>query len=104
GVADDIEVVGEARHGAEALTRVRETAPDVLLMDLAMPVMGGLEAMSRLPEPRARVLVLTLSEDDASVFAAVRAGAHGYLVKGASAVEVLSAIRAVAAGHAVFGP
>lgn len=106
----DMLVVGEAGDGAEALTRVRQTDPDVVIMDLAMPGMGGIEAVTRLTaraapgDPgRPRVLVLTLSEDDSSVFAAIRAGAHGYLVKGASADEVISAVRAVAAGNAVFG-
>jgi DNA-binding NarL/FixJ family response regulator len=103
----DVMVVAEASDGAEALARVRETDPDVLLIDLAMPGMGGLEAIGRLTgsaDGTPRVLVLTLSEDDASVYAAVRAGAHGYLVKGASGDEVTSAVRAVAAGNAVFGP
>lgn len=104
----DLTVLAEADNGATALAKIRATRPDVVLMDLAMPRMGGLEAISRLTALSAddaapRVLVLTLSDDDASVFAAVRAGAHGYLVKGASADEVASAVRAVAAGHAVFG-
>lgn len=106
GQAPDVTVVGEAGDGAAALSQVRRHAPDLVLMDLAMPGMGGLEAITRLGElaDPPRVLVLTLSEDDASVYAAVRAGAHGYLVKGASAEEVTSAVRAVAAGNAVFGP
>jgi DNA-binding NarL/FixJ family response regulator len=76
------------------------------VMDLAMPELGGLAATRRLAElgARARVLVLTMSEDDDSVFAALRAGAGGYLVKGADPEQVISAVRAVARGHAVFGP
>ncbi|MFK5633993.1 response regulator [Ornithinimicrobium sp. LYQ103] len=107
----DLTVVGEAVDGATALAKIRATEPDVVMMDLAMPGMGGLEAISQLTAVQGRedshaaprVLVLTLSDDDASIFAAVRAGAHGYLVKGASADEVASAVRAVADGHAVFG-
>ena len=101
-----IQVVGEAGDGAEALELVADTDPDVVVMDLAMPRLGGLAATERLTSSggRARVLVLTLSEDDADVFAAVRVGAMGYLVKGVAADQVVSAIAALAAGHAVFGP
>jgi DNA-binding NarL/FixJ family response regulator len=101
-----IEVVGEAGDGEEALSLVAVTDPDVVVMDLAMPRLGGLAATERLASSggRARVLVLTLSEDDADVFAAVRVGAVGYLVKGVAADQVVSAIAALAAGHAVFGP
>lgn len=101
-----ISVVGEAEDGEEALDLVAEADPDVVVMDLAMPRLGGLAATERLTSSggRARVLVLTLSEDDADVFAAVRAGAMGYLVKGVAADQVVSAIEALAAGHAVFGP
>lgn len=101
-----IEVVGEAGDGVEALALVADTDPDVVVMDLAMPRLGGLTATEQLASSgrRARVLVLTLSEDDADVFAAVRAGAMGYLVKGVAADQVVSAIAALAAGHAVFGP
>ncbi|HEX5769321.1 MAG TPA: response regulator transcription factor [Nocardioidaceae bacterium] len=101
-----IQVVGEAGDGAEALELVADTDPDVVVMDLAMPRLGGLAATERLTSlgGRARVLVLTLSEDDADVFAAVRIGAMGYLVKGVAADQVVSAIAALAAGHAVFGP
>ncbi|GAA3181440.1 response regulator transcription factor [Blastococcus jejuensis] len=102
----DLEVVGEAATGTEALRLAEELDPDVVVMDLAMPDMGGLVATRRLTErgARARVLVLTMSEDDESVFAALRAGAGGYLVKGADPDQVVSAVRAVARGHAVFGP
>lgn len=101
-----IEVVGEAGDGEEALAVVADTDPDVVVMDLAMPRLGGLAATERLASSggRARVLVLTLSEDDADVFAAVRVGAMGYLVKGVAADQVVSAVAALAAGNAVFGP
>jgi DNA-binding NarL/FixJ family response regulator len=106
GREPDLHVVGEAANGVEALRLAEQLDPDVVVMDLAMPELGGLEATRRLVErgARARVLVLTMSEDDESVFAAVRAGAGGYLVKGADPDQVVSAIRAVARGHAVFGP
>lgn len=101
-----IQVVGEAGDGEEALAVMAETDPDVVVMDLAMPRLGGLAATERAVSSgaRARVLVLTLSEDDADVFAAVRAGAKGYLVKGVAADQVVSAVAALAAGNAVFGP
>jgi DNA-binding NarL/FixJ family response regulator len=102
----DLTVVGETGTGAGALTLVAELDPDVVVMDLAMPELGGLAATRRLTEQgaRARVVVLTMSEDDDSVFAALRAGATGYLVKGADPDQVVSAVRAVGRGHAVFGP
>jgi DNA-binding NarL/FixJ family response regulator len=101
-----VDVVGEAGTGTEALRLVHELDPDLVVMDLAMPELGGLAATRQLAEEgsRARVLVLTMSEDDESVFAALRAGAGGYLVKGADPDQVVSAVRAVAQGHAVFGP
>ena len=104
--APDIEVVGEAVDGDEALRLVADLDPDVVVMDLAMPVLGGLGATERLVArgARTRVLVLTMDEEDAGVLAAVRAGAAGYLVKGVDADQVVSAVRAVAAGHAVLGP
>jgi DNA-binding NarL/FixJ family response regulator len=106
GREPDLRVVGEAGTGAEALRLAAELDPDVVVMDLAMPELGGLAATRQLTEQglRARVLVLTMSEDDESVFAALRAGAGGYLVKGADPEQVVSAVRAVAQGHAVFGP
>ncbi len=101
----DIALVGEASDGAAVLDLVTGALPDVVVMDLQMPGLDGVEATRRLATlaPSARVLVLTMFEDDASVFAAVRAGARGYLVKGADASEVVGAVRAVAAGEAVFG-
>ncbi|MDQ3735426.1 MAG: response regulator transcription factor [Actinomycetota bacterium] len=99
-------VVGEAADGREALALADELDPDVVVMDLAMPGLDGLGATAELVArgSRARILVLTMSGEDAAVLAAVRAGAQGYLVKGAKPDEVVAAVRAVAAGHAVFGP
>lgn len=104
--SEDVVVVGEAGDGMQALALAGEHDPDVILMDLAMPVLDGLSAIERLRTQgsRAAVLVLTMSEDDAGVFAAIRAGAQGYLVKGVAPDQVLSAVRALAAGNAVFGP
>jgi DNA-binding NarL/FixJ family response regulator len=103
--SSDIEVVGEAADGAAAITAVADTAPDVVLMDLAMPGIGGLEATTRIihDHPDVAVLVLTMSEQDTALFAALRAGARGYLVKGAPGEEIISAVRSVAAGHVLIG-
>lgn len=102
----DIEVVGEAGDGDTARREVQLTRPDVVVMDLHMPGVDGVEATRAVVRavPTARVLVLTMFEDDESVFAAMRAGAFGYLVKGAEQEEIVRAVRSVAAGHAVFGP
>jgi DNA-binding NarL/FixJ family response regulator len=105
GREPDLEVVGEAADGRAALVLVADLDPDVVLMDLAMPGLDGLSATRELVArgARSRILVLTMSEDDDSVLAAVRAGAGGYLVKGADPEQVVSAVRAVAQGQAVFG-
>jgi len=101
----DTEVVGEAASGDEAVVRAVSTGADVVLMDLAMPGGGGLAATERLARdaPHIAVLVLTMSAEDASVTAALRAGARGYLVKGASRAEVERALRTVAEGGVVVG-
>jgi DNA-binding NarL/FixJ family response regulator len=98
-------VAGEAADGAEAVALATERRPDVVLMDLAMPRMDGVEATRRLiaQRPGLPVLVLTMSDDDASVLAAMRAGARGYLLKDATQQEMLSAVRAAAQGQLVFG-
>ena len=102
---EEIEVVGAAEDGAEALVVVDQLQPDVVLMDLNMPTMGGIEATRRIKSTsEASVLVLTMQSDDESVFAAVRAGASGYLLKGADRADVIRAVLGVAAGEAVFGP
>jgi len=101
----DIELIGVASNGVEALALVEDLDADVALLDLHMPTMGGIEATRLLTErhPQVAVLVLTMYEDDESVLAAIRAGAQGYLVKGASGERIVAAIRAVAAGEVVCG-
>jgi DNA-binding NarL/FixJ family response regulator len=100
-----IELVGVAADGQEALALVEDTATDVVLLDLHMPTTGGIETTVLLARrhPEVAVLILTMDEDDERVLAAVRAGARGYLVKGATGEHIAGAIRAVAAGQAVFG-
>jgi DNA-binding NarL/FixJ family response regulator len=104
--APDTEVVAEAGTGTEALTKVEQSAPDVVLMDIMMPDMSGIEATRRLraAHPQVEVVMLTMLEDDDSLFAAMCAGAHGYILKGADKAEVLRTVRAVAGGEALFGP
>lgn len=103
---DDTILVGEAGTGEDVVTLARELAPDVVLMDIKMAGMSGIEATRRIVEeqPSVAVLMLTMFEDDDSVFAAMRAGARGYLLKGARQEETLRAIRAVANGEAIFSP
>ncbi|MFC4530072.1 response regulator [Sphaerisporangium dianthi] len=102
----DVEVVGEAADGDEAHREAQLARPDVVIMDLHMPGANGVDATRAILRsvPGTRVLVLTMFEDDESVFAAMRAGASGYLVKGAQQDEIVRAIRSVAAGEAIFGP
>ena len=106
GGVDDVEIVGFAETGAKAVELAEELAPDVVLMDLRMPDLDGIEATRRITRLDAApaVVVLTMFEDDDSVFAAMRAGARGYLLKGADQDEIVRAIRAAAAGEAIFGP
>ena len=106
GVASDIEIVGEAASGEDAIERALSLQPDVILMDLKMPGLNGIEATRRIlyASPRIGVLVLTMFETDETVFAAVRAGARGYLLKDADQEEVLRAVKAVSRGEAIFSP
>ncbi len=101
----DTQVVGVAATGSEAVARVLELRPDVVLMDIQMPGFNGIEATRRILDalPHVGIIVVTMFEDDASVFAAMRAGARGYVLKGADQEEMLRAIRAVARGEALFG-
>jgi DNA-binding NarL/FixJ family response regulator len=102
----DMEVVGEATTGEESIELARSSSPDVVVMDLNMPGLNGIEATRRILESTkdVHVLVMTMHEDDEAVFAALRAGAHGYQLKGALQAETLRAIRAVANGEAILGP
>ncbi|MEU4573647.1 response regulator transcription factor [Nonomuraea sp. NPDC023979] len=104
--ADGIEVADEAGSGEQALALAGRAQPDVVLMDLEMPGMGGIAATELLvrDHPHIRVVVLSMSDDDDSVFAAVRAGARGYVLKGARKAEIVRAVQVVAEGGAVFGP
>ena len=104
--ADDLEVVGEAHDGASGIALAAELGPDVVLMDLNLPDLSGVDATGRIlaTAPDIRVLMMTMSADDDAVVAAMRAGARGYVVKGAGREELLHAIRTVAAGGAVFSP
>ncbi|MFD3466000.1 response regulator [Streptomyces sp. NPDC058682] len=103
----DIEVVGQAVDGADAVAKVAELAPDVVLMDIRMPGMGGIEATSvitSVPDAAVKVLVLTTFDLDEYVYEALRAGASGFLLKDASADQLAEAVRVVAAGEALLSP
>jgi DNA-binding NarL/FixJ family response regulator len=102
----EIEVVGQAASGTEAVEAAARTAPHVVLMDLRMPGCNGIEATRRIRDanPDVAVVVLTMFDDDDSVFSAMRAGARGYLLKDAEGTDVLRAVRVVAGGEAIFGP
>jgi DNA-binding NarL/FixJ family response regulator len=100
------EVVGLATNGTSAVAMALDLQPDVVLMDLNMPGLNGIEATERIvgSSPHIGVLVVTMMEDEESVFAAVRAGARGYLLKGARRPEIVRSIEAVGAGEVIFGP
>jgi DNA-binding NarL/FixJ family response regulator len=103
--ASGIEVVGEAATGADAVRIATELSPDVVLMDLGLPDMSGVDSVAQIvaARPATRVLIVSLYQDDGSVDTALRAGARGYVVKDAPAEEVVAAVQAVASGSAVIG-
>jgi len=103
---EDIELVGEAADGVEAVRLARELDPDVVLMDIRMPNLDGVEATTRLVADgtRARILVLTTFDLDEYVYAAIKAGASGFLLKDVEPAELVDAVRVVAAGNSLFGP
>ena len=102
----EIEVVGEATSGEEVITQAEALHPDVILMDVNMPGVNGIEATRRIlyDSPHIRILVVTMFEDDGTVFAAMRAGARGYILKDAEKENILRAIQAVGNGEAIFSP
>ncbi len=102
----EMQVAGEAENGDDAIRAAAKLQPDVILMDIQMPGMNGIEATRLIYQssPHIGVIVLTMFEDDDSVFAAMRAGARGYLLKGADQAEILRAIQSVKSGEAMFGP
>ncbi|MEI8408737.1 MULTISPECIES: response regulator transcription factor [unclassified Kribbella] len=106
GSLDGVEVVGTAADGVEAVDGARELQPDVVVMDVQMPRLDGIEATRAITadSPHIGVVVLTMAEEDQTLFAAMRAGARGYLLKGANQAEIVRAITAVAQGEAIFGP
>ena len=106
GAEPDMDIVGQARDGVEAISKAMELKPDVILMDILMPGCSGLEAMVAIKEklPSTRVLMLTISEREEDLFQAVRFGARGYLLKSASTDDIVTAIREVAEGQVILSP
>jgi len=104
--APDLELVGEASTGEEAMSLAARLQPDVILMDLKLPGITGIEATREIlrESPHVGVLMVTMFDEESAIFAAMRAGARGYLLKGATHAEMLRAIRAVGAGEAIFSP
>src|SRR5512138_695613 len=102
----EIEVVAEAENGEEAVAQAASLQPDVILMDLRMPGINGIEATRQIhrASPHIGILIVTIFEDDTSVFPAIRAGARGYLLKDADQTELIQAIRIVARGGVIFSP
>jgi len=103
---DDIEVVGEASNGEEAIARIKELHPDIILMDITMPVMNGLEATRKIKQdnPEMKILILTMHEDDEYFFEILSAGASGYFLKGGSSAELLAALQSVWQGNVFLYP
>ncbi|MBK8905678.1 MAG: response regulator transcription factor [Anaerolineaceae bacterium] len=103
---EDMAVAGEAESGKAVLAQLADVTPDLILMDIQMPGLNGIETTRRIKamQPEANILMLTMFEDDQSVFAAMRAGALGYVLKGANHGEMLQAVRVASAGGAVFSP
>lgn len=106
GSLDGVEVIGEADSGEAAIAAARDASPDVVLMDIQMPEMNGIEATRRIlaEQPDVGVIVVTMYEDDDLVFAAMRAGAKGYILKGAGQEQLMRAVEAVAHGEALYNP
>jgi DNA-binding NarL/FixJ family response regulator len=102
----DVQIVAQAADGIEAMEKAEATRPDIVVTDLTMPRLGGLEVVRRLREklPNSRVLILTMLQEDEDVLLAVRAGASGYLVKDSAGSELLAAVRSLHAGRGYFGP
>ena len=106
GQEDDIEIVGEASDGAEAIRRTEELLPDVVLMDIRMPRRSGIEACTAIKEivPSTKIVILTISDEESDLYEAVRAGANGYLLKDVPGEEIADGIRAVAGGQSLISP
>ncbi|MGL5859039.1 MAG: response regulator [Angustibacter sp.] len=106
GAEEGIEIVGEAGDGAEAIRRVEELLPDVVLMDIRMPRRSGIEACTAIKDvvPSTKIVILTISDDESDLYEAVRAGANGYLLKDVPGEEIAAGIRAVAEGQSLISP
>ncbi len=102
----DFSVVGEASNGREALEAVDQSAPDIVIMDIAMPILNGIEAAKRITSahPRIAVLILSMHSDEGYILRALKAGARGYLLKDSAEADLIQAVRAVSAGKAFFSP
>jgi DNA-binding NarL/FixJ family response regulator len=105
-LSPDVQVIGEAASGEDAIAQAETLQPDIVLMDVNMPGINGVQATRRIlhDSPHIRVLVVTMFEDDSTVFAAMRAGARGYILKDAEKEDILRAIQAVGIGEAIFSP
>ena len=106
GQEDDIEIVGEAGDGAEAIRRAEELLPDVVLMDIRMPRRSGIEACTAIKDvvPSTKIVILTISDEESDLYEAVRAGANGYLLKDVPGEEIADGIRAVVGGQSLISP